>query len=127
MYLASVAQSKLSSYEVISRKSSKIAEKEGDEGQKTIPKSGTGSLARTLFWELVVAAVSISTLLASRRHVGVFGIEKDKLKGEGAVGYIQAMEKTQDVKYNMWFLALTWVASFVLAVFVSPRVLDVQA
>ncbi|KAH8797352.1 hypothetical protein F5884DRAFT_815108 [Xylogone sp. PMI_703] len=139
IWLASATQSKLESYEVVSKKSSKSSEKGGE--QKTTPKSGTGGFAsicsmvmaltllisqKTVFWELLVSVVCFATLFASRRHVGVFGIEKDKLKGDGAAGYIQVMEKIQDVKYNMLYLALTWAVSAVLAAFVAPRAANLQ-
>lgn len=75
---------------------------------------------RTALLEILIATLSLATLLSARCRVGVFGLHKKRLKGEGAAEYIQAMNKTEDIKYNMLFLALTWVVTGVLALLVTP-------
>ena len=63
---------------------------------------------------LAVAGTNVAVLEMARRHVSRFWKDKAKMPLPGVGDYNDAITKTQEVKLNMAYLAVSWAAVGVL-------------
>ena len=59
---------------------------------------------------LAVAGTNVAVLEMARRHVSKFWEGKAKMPLPGVGDYNDAITKTQEVKLNMAYLAVSWAA-----------------
>jgi hypothetical protein len=67
------------------------------------------------FAGLAITAVNIGVLLAARAHVGDYWKGKAKIPLPGIGDYNDAISKTQEIRLNSAYLAVSWCVTGVLS------------
>lgn len=132
LYLATISITKLREYEEKSKKAAEWSNIAAHQLHKTRTTQASGTAAvllsfisalstifysRSAYTGIAAAVINIGALVAARSHVGDFWKGKTKIPLPGVGDYNDAISITQEIRMNSAYLATSWVATGILALF----------